>query len=308
MKNNRLPIVILAALVLIALIYRLFNPPQPPTPGPRGMLPTWISMSKVGDMGSWQVNESGKMWAGAWNVQDKDKARSAVWVIDLEALKAEPYKLEGKSVKSLNWASDKTIEVTTDNDEAMAIDTTGGKISKSASNKENAASIVSIVDKKSGGKQTFYLAGDDNKLLFRSDDLPGKIEGIWYSPEGALIVCSERDKFDRVVYDIASGKLKELKKGEKIDPAAYADAPKDMLFVSYTAGYNFNLNNGKIKKLFSFENLRRSDDAWRREVQGGRLYPRKDGSYTSVSFAAGAIDIRTINKDGTKGKDILPRM
>lgn len=308
MKNNRLPIAILVALVVIALIYRLFNPPQPPTPGPRGMLPTWISMSKVGEMGPWQVNESGKMWAGAWNKQDKDKTRSAVWVIDLEEPKAEPYKLDGKSVKNLTWTDDKTIKAVTDKDEVITIDTTGGKIGKGTNDLEKTAGIVSVVDKKSGGKQSFYLAGDENKLLFNSDDLPGKIEGIWHSPEGALIVCSERDKFDRVIYDIASGKLKELKRGEMIDTAAYTGAPKSMMFVSYTAGYRFTLDNGKTKKLFSFENLRRSDDIWRREVQGGRLYLRKDGSYTSVSFAAGAIDIRTIKKDGTRGKEILPRM
>jgi len=49
------------------------------------------------------------------------------------------------------------------------------------------------------------------------------------------------------------------------------------------------------------------DNYWRTQVQGGMLYPRKDGDYTSVSMAAGRVDIRVIKKDGTAGSDLLPR-
>ncbi|MCE5324090.1 hypothetical protein LLG46_12360 [bacterium] len=365
--NNRIPIIILGVLVLVAIVYRIANPPQPPTPGPKGYIPTWISMSKVGDMGPWQVNPSGQMWAGAWSETGKEgKTRSAIWVIDLEKLDAKNYSLNGK-VEGLGWSNDKTVNVmisqdgsklisiNTDGDELgagktintyaqapvwpvksdMFIAAKGGTISvcstagktvgkevtlpvskdtiygTGAISADGSVFVISTKKDMTSSSQFFYLGNTTDgsaKHIFDSEELPGRVEGIWVSSKSILIICSERDKFDRVVYDIADGKLQTLKSGQKLDIVSWPDAPKDMMFVSYAAGYDLALASGKTKKLFGFENLRRSDESWRSEVQGGRLYPRKDGSYTSVSFAAGAIDIRTIEKDGARGKEILPRM
>ncbi|MCE5313743.1 MAG: hypothetical protein ABFD49_04120 [Armatimonadota bacterium] len=367
--NNRIPIIILALLVVIAVIYRIANPPEPPTPGPRGRMPSWTSMSKVGDMATWQVNPSGTMWAGAWNVKGKDgKSQSAVWVIDFEKKTAKNYDISGnREVVSMSWADDNTLSALAVNGKSQLInvDTTKDKVGKpvevdfsqapvwpagsknfvaadgnvatvrsgssevigkevtlpvakdakygsmGAISTDGGLFVISTEEDKVGGKQSYYLGNTTDgtsKRIFGSDELPGKVEGIWVSPTSVLVVCSERDKFDRAIFDIASGKLQELKADQKIKFADWPDAPKDVMFVSYNAGYKLTLADGKISTLFDFKDLTRSDDTWRREVQGGRLYPRKDGSYTCVSFAAGAIDIRTIEKDGAKGKELLPRM
>lgn len=369
--NNRIPVIILTVLVLIGIVYRIANPPQPPAPGPKGSIPTWVSMSKVGEMGPWQVSPSGEKWAGAWNETGKDgKVRAAIWIIDLKNISASKYSVdENTRVENLSWNDNKTIYALAINSQSKIISikisgdtsSTGKSVKKDITQapvwpaksdmfvaaKDNIVSICSINGKaigknvalpvakdtaygtagainadgslfvvsttkeKTGSDQSFYLANTIDgtaKPIFVSGDLPGRVEGIWISPKSILIVCSERDKFDRVVYDITSGKSQTLKAGDDLDITSWPDAPKDMMFVSYAAGYDLALDNGKTKKLFDFNGLQRSDESWRSEVQGGRLYPRKDGSYTSVSFAAGAIDIRTIEKDGSKGKDILPRM
>jgi hypothetical protein len=324
-------------------------------------------MSKVGDMGPWQVSPSGTMWAGAWNAKDNDgKSRSAIHIIDLAGSKAASYDVKGEAkIENLTWVDDNTVsafvadgknriirvnsagqntgKTETPFSEAPALpeaskylvsvntnvatvrsdntNAVGKEVTLPVAKNVNYGSIgaisadgglfvISTLEDSTGGKQSFYLGNTSDgssKRIFGSDDLPGRVEGIWVSPSGVLVVCSERDKFDRVIFDIASGKLQKMKAGDKLDIANWPDAPKDMMFVSYSAGYKLPLVDGKVRKLFGFENLTRYDESWRREVQGGRLYPRKDGSYTSVSFAAGAIDIRTIGKDGSQGKEILPR-
>ncbi|MHB9036154.1 MAG: hypothetical protein ACYC64_05770 [Armatimonadota bacterium] len=368
--NNRIPIAILVALVLLAIIYRIVNPPEPPTPGPRGKMPGWRSMSKVGDMGPWKTNPSGTMWAGAWSVKGtSDDMRSAIWVIDLEKSAAERYEIKGKAqIESLSWANDNTVRALAADggNRLITIDTADAKLTEGkpietaigqapvwsadakafVATKDNIATVlsdsgkaigkevalpvekdanygsigaisadgslfvVSTEEDRVGGKQSFYLGNTtdgSSKRIFGSDELPGQVEGIWVSPAGVLVICSERDKFDRVVFDIASSKLNQIKGKQNLDLANWPNAPKDMMFVSYNAGYKFALADGKVHKLFDFKDLTRSDESWRREVQGGRLYPRKDGSYTSVSFAADAIDIRTIEKDGSRGTELLPR-
>ncbi|MEN6357838.1 MAG: hypothetical protein ABFD83_12235 [Armatimonadota bacterium] len=369
--NNRIPVIILAALVLMAIVYRIVNPPLPPTPGPKGNIPTWVSMSKVGEMGPWQVSPSGKMWAGAWNETGKDgKMRSAIRVINFEKPSASEYNVEDNArIESLSWGDNKTIYALATNSDSkiISIKISGDTLSVGKSvktditrapvwpaksdmfvaTKSNVASacsadgktigkevtlpvdkdteygtagaisaggslfVISTTKDKTGSSQSFFLgdtADGTAKHIFDSKELPGRVEGIWVSPKSILIICSERDKFDRVVYDTASGKVQTLKVEQKQDMSVWPEAPKKMMFVSYSAGYGLELADGRTKKLFGFENLKRSDESWRSEVQGGRLYPRKDGSYTSVSFAAGAIDIRTIAKDGSKGDNILPRM
>jgi len=110
-------------------------------------------------------------------------------------------------------------------------------------------------------------------------------------------------------YDLAQGKLLDLSKPEnKIDVAkTWPDAPKSMMFITYSGGYRLTLVNGKVKRLMDFTKLDRGSMRWRSEVQDGRLYPRKDGDFTAVSFGANTIDIRVIKKNGTVGTDILPR-
>lgn len=388
-RNNRLPYYVLALLVLLALIYRVANPPKPPIPGPLGQMPHWDSMTKVGEMGPWAVNLSGTMWAGAWNQKENGKIRSAVWIIDLVNKKAEPYEMdEGLFVSDLYWEDDESVRVLTANSDVpseirkshmMSIDADKGNVGEAkeisptiirvlgrspraatsdgqalavllvgeqgrfriavlngsdmsvagkeavvdvaASNRPGRIAAVdhdkaeyvvfSVVEGQIGGNDRFYLVHTKTgtvKQIFRAEDLPGRVEGIWVSPVGTLLVVSERDKFHRVKYDLATGKIEDLKPKTKLDLAKnWPDAPKNMMFVSYNGGYELDLETGAAKRLFDLTKLDRMTGYWREQVQDGRLYTRKDGNYTSVSALANAIDIRVINKNGSKAEHLLPR-
>lgn len=170
--------------------------------------------------------------------------------------------------------------------------------------------VFSVAAGETGGKDSYYLADSKtgtSKPIFRSEDLPGRVEGLWVSPAGVLVVISERDKFHRMVYGPA-GKLEEVKPKTNLDLAGnWPDAPKSMMFVSYNGGYDLDLRTGKVKQVFDLTKLGTRDGYWREQIQDGRLYPRKDGGYTSVSMLANAIDIRIIAKDGSKAEPLLPR-
>lgn len=381
-RNNRLPYYILALLVLVAIIYRVANPPAPPIPGPLGQMPHWDSMTKVGEMGPWAVNPDGTMWAGAWNLKKNGKIRSAVWVIDLVNKNATPYEMsDGLFVSDLYWENNNTVQVLTLNSDnpgeirksqIVSIDAHNGELGKfkevtptivrvlgrspqalavqladeqgrfriavlngsdmsvagkeaiinvtashrlgriAAVDRDRAEFIVfSVMDGQIGGNDRFYLADTKTgtvKQVFRAEDLPGRVEGVWVSPAGILLVVSERDKFHRVKYDLVADKIEDLKPKTKLDLTKnWPDAPKSMMFVSYNGGYELDLETGAIKRLFDLTKLDRMTGYWREQVQDGRLYPRKDGNYTSVSALANAIDIRIIKKDGSKAERLLPR-
>ncbi len=170
--------------------------------------------------------------------------------------------------------------------------------------------VFSVAQGETGGRDTYYLADSRTgrvTQIFRSEDLPGRVEGLWVSDDRVLVVVSERDKFHRLVYGAASGKLESLRPGAKLGLSAWPDAPRKMLFVTYNAGYDFNVQTGKARQILDLTKLSRYNGYWREQVQDGRLYPRKDGGYTSVSCLANAIDIRIIDKDGSKSEPLLPR-
>ncbi len=110
---NRIPYIILGVLVLVAVVYRLANPPQPTPPGPRGEFPSWRSRDAVGKMSSQAVNPGGSTWAGAWN-DDKEAEvlRSAVWIVDFVDLGARLCEMKkGWFASYVGWADDKTVRV-----------------------------------------------------------------------------------------------------------------------------------------------------------------------------------------------------
>ena len=172
--------------------------------------------------------------------------------------------------------------------------------------------VFSVIEDKIGSMLSYYIADAKTgtvKRAFGSEGLPGRVAGLWLSAAGALIVTSERDKFHELVYDPVTGKTNEVgKAGFTTDVKKnWPDAPADMMFVSYTAGYRYDLGTNKTKRLFEFDKSSRMGEHWQREVQDGRLYPRNDGGYTSVSYAAGSIDIRNISKDGDSAQPLLRR-
>jgi hypothetical protein len=163
-----------------------------------------------------------------------------------------------------------------------------------------------------GGTQIFYLTDSNTgatRELFTSKDVPGIVDGMWLSQSGVLIVASERGKVSEVVFDLASGKMIQFAKGKSPVEVArnWPAAPARMLFVTYEGGYQLDLATGKTRRIVKFDTSDRDTSHWRTEINGGRLYSRKDGDYTSVSYTAGAVDIRVIGKDGKKMQPILQR-
>ena len=196
-----------------------------------------------------------------------------------------------------------------------SLDLLGGRLGdKAALSPDGNEYIVSVVEDRSGGKVSYYMGSTKDpalKRIFGTDDLPGTIAGMWVGPAGVLVVCSERDKFQTMVYNPASAQPK-IAEIAKVQPKpdikkSWPDAPDKMMFASYTGGYSYDPASGKTGRLFDFSNLGRMDEYWRAQVRDGRLYPRADGDYTSVSVTSGVVDIRVIKKDGTKGSDLLPR-
>jgi hypothetical protein len=382
--NNRIPGFILGALVLLAIIWRVVNPPPPPLPGPYGMPPTWDSHTKVGTMAASAVNPSGTMWAGAWNEKTKDgKLRSALIVVDLEKSKAYRRDLGfGVFTSGLGWADDNTVRaLLVDSEDPTQASTskiaylrdpgsaspkfeTGEPLKKTAARVLSwpAGSdllvaqltgstdevVVGVLDKagavvgatsavmgspvpqvhhvaglapdggsfvystsadRIGGDVVYHYVRDAKNAArpgdFTSKDLPGRVEGMWVSPAGALILLSHRDRFETLRYDPTTSEVGPV--GGADIAKSWPDAPKSMMFVAYNGGYDFDLASGKAKQLFDLTRQGKSSDMWRRQVQDGRLYPRKDGNYTAISLLADSVDIRVIEKDGDRGANILPR-
>ena len=381
--SNRVPLFILGVLVIVALVWRVANPPAPPLPGPLGRMPNWSSMTKIGDMGPAAVNPAGTMWAGAWNQTDKQGVMcSAVLVIDFEKKTSQHVGLgEGFTAASLFWRDDDTFRVllvdsadpTLVTNSRLVICRVGEKTTKceKVSQPTDVAGILAwppgssrfaarlagspaktavldesgkVVGKEAaldvpenakfypiaalspygdsyafavekselGGTETFYMADAKTgavKELFTSKDAPGIVEGMWLSPAGLLIAAAELGKFAVVRYDPASGKLVDVSKEKGATDVAksWPGAPKQVLFVTFEGGYALDLQTGKTEKIISFDTSNRSTVSWRSQVQDGRLYPRKDGDYTSVSCAANAVDIRIIRKDGGSTQPLLRR-
>lgn len=383
--NARLPVILLACLVLIALIWRIANPPTPPLPGPLGMIPTWDSSTCLGEMSSCAVSPSGRYWAGAWN--EKTKAgdlRSAVLVIDLEESRSYQQAIKpGYFVTSVGWDGDSRVwALMVDSEDP--VDATESRIawihrvkdsrlsydivslkerlirildwpegcdyflahqgmndsrarmgvfmrrgepfgryvevnvpkgssvgSLGAIDRDGRLFVFSVIEDRIGGAVSFYL-GDSKtgavRKIFGSQQLPGRVEDLWVSDAGILIVCAERENFHVMKYDLATGSLAPA---GKMKPdylkAHWPDAPEVMMFSTYNAGYELRLSDGRIRRLYDLTKLDKFSDAWRRQVQDGRLYPRRDGDYTSVSVLANEVDIRVIRKTGDRGANILPR-
>ncbi|MCX8052412.1 MAG: hypothetical protein N3B12_01275 [Armatimonadetes bacterium] len=386
--NNRIPIAILAFLVLVALIWRIANPPAPPPPGPLGMIPAWDSQTKVGDMSASAVNPSGTMWAGAWNQKTRSgKLRSALLIIDLENQTASRQSMKpGSLVTSLGWRDDDTIwALLTDSDEpegvrvsrivyvrrvgsdspkiettrlkeaaarimawpvgsdkfaaqlagtkpvrfAVLTDTSQiiGKVASlelapgtsvrraAAISPDGKLFVISVAEDKIGGKISYFLANSDTgvvKKTFSSTDLPGRVEGMWVSATGVLMVCADRERLQTVIYRLGIPNSKPVPTKEIKDSAidiakSWPDAPRTMMFATYNGGYELKLASGRVKRLFDLTKLGRESDHWRRQIQDGRLYKRKDGDYTAVSVVADEVDIRVVKKSGEEGPEILPR-
>ncbi|MCX6344949.1 MAG: hypothetical protein NT018_07725 [Armatimonadetes bacterium] len=286
-QANRTPWIVFGAIALLAIIVKLLSPPVPIIPGPKGSMQNWSSKITIGKMGPSAVNPAGTMWAGAWNTKDKEgKDQSAVWTIDFEK-KSIDHKEYHSKTDEIKWTADNKVEPAAVTDNKVP--------TLKASDKKQYVLLDPLTGKE--------------KPAFTQDQLPGIIQDSWVSPAGILILCLNQDKFTEVVFDTKTNKLNVVDKdGFKTNVKAnWPDAPKEMLFVTYRGGFKVDIATGKTTKLFSYMSLKANDDHWRNNVQDGRLYPRKDGGYTSVSYNMGLVDIRALDKDGKLEKNLLPR-
>lgn len=379
MKNNRLPLFLLFALVAAAIIWRIANPPAPALPGPVGTFPTWKSIATLGDLAAQSTNPSGTIWAGAWNqTMPEGKARSAARLIDFEGYSAKSAALPSNATAEyLSWADDNTVRVLCarpdGNGQVVNIDgATGEKkqvvtLSKpvkqviawpATSDKlaavidENDKSVdmgvISESSKDLVGKQiTFELPKDgaleagggvaldgssfvfsisdpaakDGRAFYTADtaagtvkkafelgDVPGRIEGIWPSEAGVLLVCNVKDKLEVVVYDPGTGKLSEMPNGAG-DLAKWPGAPKTIALTTYDGGFEFNLATGKTKTLLDMSKRdSETDKHWRDFLRGSRIYKLKNGDFVTVTETSGAMDIRELKPDGGMYRAFLSRM
>ena len=188
----------------------------------------------------------------------------------------------------------------------------GAQLYEVANMSPNLSQIVFSSTDNVGGNETFYLAdaviGKTKGAITKSEDVPGRVEDVWVSDKGeVLLAYSTRKGLGTLVYNPTAVKLVSLRKSGLDVKKNWPDAPKDLKFIAYDGGYALDLATGKTKDLFDLSNLDRQDNRWLQDVQGGRLYTRKGGGYTSISTIADEVDIRILTKDGIRDRDILRR-
>lgn len=309
--GSKWPGYVLGGLVLVAIVLMIVTPREPPTPGPIGVFGYWKSTIARGTMSASAVNPAGTMWAGAWNETTNGKTRSAVWIIDFKKEEARSYLPKSGPIDKLSWSRHDALILPLSGgkpgradvvDAVAAKATFGGVLSY-----PTGSSVTATSDKQSYSYKISEKA--EPKLAFTASQLPGLVENTWPSPAGILVLCRHMDDFTEMVYDSKTGKLNQVgKNGYTIDIMTnWPDAPKEMLFVTYRGGFKVDLASCKATKVFDYSDLTLQDDHWRNEVQDGRLYPRKDRTYVSVSNSAGTIDIRILGKDGRLLRNLLAR-
>lgn len=170
--------------------------------------------------------------------------------------------------------------------------------------------VFSVTDPAATGGRAYYLADPVTgiaKEAFDLGDVPGRIEGIWPSAAGVLLVCKVNDKLQGLIYDAATGKLVIAKNGVG-DLSKWPGAPKSIALTSYDGGFEFDLATGKSKTTFDLK--KRTSDAdksWRDMIRGTRFYRLKSGNFVTISETSGAVDIRELKPDGEWYRNLLPR-
>lgn len=176
---------------------------------------------------------------------------------------------------------------------------------------DGASFMFSVSDPAAKEGKSFYLgdtATGTAKRAFDLGDVPGRIENIWLSKAGVLVLCNIRGKLRDVLYDPATGKLSEQAKGVG-DVAKWPGAATTIAMTTYDGVFEFDLSTGKTKKLVSMsKRVSQEDKFWRDFLRDSRVYKLKSGNFVTVSESGGAIDIREIKPDGGMQRALLSRM
>lgn len=210
--KNRIPIIALGALFLIAVIWRLANPPKPKPPGPTGSFPGWRSSAALGELGAYAVNPGGTRWAGAWNETDTrtNRLRSMMWIIDFGARTAVGHEFSaGTLVSSVTWADDNTVRALTvdsenpasaDQSKIVYVDAISGDEKRSTTLDQPVARILAwgpgakrSLAQPAGGAARAALMDESGGIIRETTTLPGGAElagDAAVSPDGASFVFS----------------------------------------------------------------------------------------------------------------------
>lgn len=193
---------------------------------------------------------------------------------------------------------------------AFALPKDGALYSDAGVAADGSSFVFSISDPAAKAGRAYYLADTKTgtaKKAFDLGDVPGKIEGIYPSAAGVLLVCRVKETLANVIYDPATGKL-GVQDGGVGDLAKWPGAPKSIGFTTYTGGYEFDLATGKTTSIFDMsKRTSDADERWRDSVRDSRLYRLKSGNLIAISESAGATEIREIKKDGTWYRNLITR-
>ena len=176
---------------------------------------------------------------------------------------------------------------------------------------DDASSFVfSVSDPAANDGKAFYVADTKTGMARKAwelGDLPGRIEGLWCSDAGVLMVCRVKQKLEDMVWDPASGKLAVRPDG--VDVAKWPGVRKAIGFTTFDGGYEFDLASGKVETVFdSSKKSSDGDRSWRNFLRDSRLYKLKSGNYITISETGGVVDIRELKPDGKPVRALLSRI
>jgi hypothetical protein len=121
------------------------------------------------------------------------------------------------------------------------------------------------------------------------------------------VVCKVNGKFKDVLYDPATGRLIEQKRGVS-DLGKWPGAPKSIGYTTIDGGYSFDLATGKNKTLFDLSKKTSYADKYLRDIISMcRLYKLASGNLVALSETGGVMDIRELKPNGSLYRDVLQR-
>lgn len=171
--------------------------------------------------------------------------------------------------------------------------------------------MFSVSDPAAEGGRVYYLANAEDGIAQKAFDLnnvPGRIDGIWPSEIGVLLVCSVNQKLQAAIYDIATNKITARPNGVG-DLDAWPAVPKSISITAYDGGFEFDTATGKSRAVLDFTKLNsESDKAIRDLIRDSHFYKLKSGNFITISETGGAIDIRELKPDGRWYRNVLPRI
>ncbi len=175
--------------------------------------------------------------------------------------------------------------------------------------------VVSVLPNldSSGFPNVYFCDFQNGTAKLISSKLPGRIQDVLVSRQGALIVCVLRGKITCVLYTPSDSKLAVLNSVPvKWSPNTLWPGTNNPLnlFVNDSL-LQLDLTTLSITKVFTYKDLDSTSATWQTLVAGAQCFLTASGDYISASVEAGEPDIRRFSKKESENKyamtPILPR-